>query len=102
MKRVAVIGKYETVFPFKSVGMDCIVCATGSEVREKIKEAISADYGLIFVEEDYYEDIKDIVESLREVATPAITFIPGAGGSTGMAREKLRSAILKAIGIDVF
>ncbi len=102
MKKVAVIGKYETVFPFKSFGIECIVCNTGLEAREKIREIVSMEYGLIFLEEEYYDDVKDVVEELREAATPAITLIPGAGGSTGKAKEKLKSLILKAIGIDVF
>jgi len=102
MKKVAVLGKYETVFPFKSLGMEYFVCNTEREIREKIKEVLSKDYGLIFVEEDYYDAIRDIVEALRESATPAITFIPSAGGSTGKAKEKLRAILLRAIGIDIF
>jgi len=90
------------VFPFKAIGMEYQVCTTGEEAREALKGLLSGEYALILVEEEYYDDIKDIVESLREEVSPAITFIPGASGSTGQARENLRSILLKAIGIDIF
>jgi vacuolar-type H+-ATPase subunit F/Vma7 len=82
--------------------MEYEVCTSGEEAKEKLRGLLSGDYGLILVEEEYYDQIKEIVESLREEVTPAITFIPGAGGSTGKAREKLRGILLKAIGIDIF
>uniref|UniRef100_A0A7V3ZZ49 V-type ATP synthase subunit F n=1 Tax=candidate division WOR-3 bacterium TaxID=2052148 RepID=A0A7V3ZZ49_UNCW3 len=102
MKRVICLGKYETVFPLKAIGMEYRVCNTGEEAREALKSLISQNYGLIFIEEDYFQSVKDIVDSLKEQAYPAVTFIPGAGGSTGQAREKLRAILLRAIGIDIF
>jgi len=102
MKKVICLGKYETVFPLKAIGMEYRVCNTREEAKEALKSLISENYGLIFIEEDYFQSVQEIVESLREQSSPAITFIPGAGGSTGQAREKLRSILLKAIGIDIF
>ncbi|MDI6850656.1 MAG: V-type ATP synthase subunit F [bacterium] len=102
MKRVICLGKYETVFPLKAIGMEYKVCNTGEEAREALKSLISENYGLIFIEEDYFQSVKDIVDSLKEQAYPAVMFIPGAGGSTGQAREKLRAILLKSIGIDIF
>ncbi len=102
MKKVICIGKYETVFPLKALGIDYEVCTTGEEAREQLKKLISENYGLIFIEEEYLPFVKDIVDSVREEVSPAITFIPGASGGTGVSWEKLRSILLRAIGIDIF
>jgi len=58
-------------------------------------------YAVVFISEDFAAGLKDILKELREQPLPAVALIPGAGGSRGLARERLRQNARRAIGADI-
>lgn len=102
MRNIACVGRYETVFPFRAIGLHTVQCNNSKETRESIEQLVREGFGLIFVEEEFYGDLKDLLDEYREEVTPAIVAIPGAVGSKGEALERIREIIKKAIGADIF
>ena len=101
MSNVICIGNKNVVMPYSAVGFDIRVVNSAEEAVEAVKSAMDG-YSLIFVQEDYYEHLSDLIEKTMEKAVPVISAIPGALGSSGRAFENLREIIKRAIGADIF
>ena len=101
MSNVICIGNKNVVMPYSAVGFDIRVVNSAEEAVEAVKSAMDG-YSLIFVQEDYYENLSDLIEKTMEKAVPVISAIPGPLGSSGRAFENLREIIKRAIGADIF
>jgi len=101
MSNVICIGNKNVVMPYSAVGFDIKVVNSAEEAVEAVKSAMDG-YSLIFVQEDYYEHLTDLIEKTMEKAVPVISAIPGPLGSSGRAFENLREIIKRAIGADIF
>ena len=102
MSNVICIGNKNVVMPYSAVGFDIRVVSNAEEAIRAVNEALKGKYSLIFVQEDYYEEISEIIEKTMESAIPVISAIPGPLGASGKAFENLREIIKKAIGADIF
>ncbi len=102
MSNVICIGNKNVVMPYSAVGFDIRVVSNAEEAIRAVNEALEGEYSLIFVQEDYYEEISEIIEKTMESAIPVISAIPGPLGASGKAFENLREIIKKAIGADIF
>ena len=102
MSNVICIGNKNVVMPYSAVGFDIEVVDDPDGARQAVDRAIRDGYSLIFVQEDYYSHISDLIEKTMEVAVPVISAIPGPMGASGGAFENLREIIKKAIGADIF
>ncbi|RJQ55544.1 MAG: V-type ATP synthase subunit F [Actinobacteria bacterium] len=101
MSKVAVVGDKTSVLGFRGLGFDTYVVEEPEEARSMWPQVLEKDYDVIFVTEDIYEKIPDLVFELAEEARPAVSVIPPATGSTGAGGEKIRRIVEKAIGSDV-
>lgn len=99
--KVAVLGDRRSVIGYRGLGLDTFEAAGSAAAREAWPQIISASYDVIFLTEDIYEGIADLVLELSEQATPAVAVIPGARGGTGVGGRKIRRIVEKAIGTDV-
>ncbi len=102
MSNVICIGNKNVVMPYSAVGFDIRIVSNSEEAVKAVNDAIEGKYSLIFVQEDYYEDISDVIEKTMENAVPVISAIPGPLGASGKAFDKLREIIKRAIGADIF
>lgn len=102
MSNVICIGNKNVVMPYSAVGFDIKVVSNAEEAVEAVNRALEDKYSLIFVQEDYYENISEIIEKTMESAIPVISAIPGPLGASGKAFDKLREIIKRAIGADIF
>ncbi len=102
MSNVICIGNKNVVMPYSAVGFDIKVVSEPEEAAQAVENAIESGYSLIFVQEDYYGHISDLIEKTMEMAVPVISAIPGPLGASGRAFENLREIIKKAIGADIF
>jgi len=102
MSNVICIGNKNVVMPYSAVGFDIKIVNSAEEAVEAVEKAIGDGYSLIFVQEDYYGHISELIEKTMEMAVPVISAIPGPLGTSGKAFENLREIIKKAIGADIF
>lgn len=101
MSKIAVIGERDCILGFKALGVSIFPVETGEEASQALTAIRDSDYAVIFISEDFTDDVNDLLEELQKKPLPAITLIPGTRGSRGLARERLRQNVRKAIGADI-
>lgn len=99
--RVAFVGETSAVAGFRPLGAAVFAMDDPAEARGLWPQLSGGDYGVVFVTEQVYSALSDLIAGIADRAIPAISVIPGAGSSTGMGREKLDRAIVRALGTTV-
>ena len=99
MSKAAAVGRYDSIYGFRSVGMDVFSVHTPKECREAVESITDHGYGLLFLTEEfaYLPEIK----SLLGKPTPAVLVIPDAEGSRGTAAQELHRMVETAAGADL-
>ena len=103
MHDIGVIGDKDSIFAFKAFGIDARETSVSTpEISRKLVDRMAREkYGIIFITEQIAETIGETIDRYSRETTPAIILIPGASGSLGVGRAKIRSNVEKAIGINV-
>jgi len=100
--KIAIIGSDDAVSGFRAVGVDALGVKTKEECEQKIREAHAANtYAIIFITEDWVEQIKDTIDELGTSALPAIVAVPSQKGSTGAGLKNLSKIVEQAVGSDI-
>ena len=60
-KKIAVVGDKGSVLGFKSVGFEGFMTTTQQETREVMQALCKADYGIIFITEQAYLQVPEII-----------------------------------------
>ncbi|HAQ40314.1 MAG TPA: V-type ATP synthase subunit F [Clostridiales bacterium] len=101
MYKIGVIGDKQSVLGFKAVGLNVFDCSTKEEVKNKLKAIVDEDYAIIYITENFYNEIRDTVYEYDEMRLPAIIPIPGMNGTTGIGLENIKKAVERAVGADI-
>jgi len=101
MSKIAVIGDRTSVIGYRGLGLDAFDVPDDEAARETWPRVMAANYDVIFVTENIYGGLIELIDEISEQATPAVVVIPPATGGTGVGGEKIRRVIEKAIGTDV-
>ncbi len=100
MYKIGVIGDYDSIYGFATLGIDTHpVDASGAGA--KIKELIAGDYRVIYITEALASEIQDELEKYAEEITPALILIPGITGNTGDGIANVKASVEKAVGSDI-
>ena len=89
-KKIAVVGDKGSVLGFKSVGFEVFMTTTQQETREVMQALCKADYGIIFITEQAYLQVPEIIDEYKERPTPAIIPIPGKDATLASASKMSR------------
>jgi len=102
MYKIAVVGERSSVVGFAALGLEVFPAESGEEAASILHRlAKSEEYAIIYVTETYFEAISPVMDKYKDSVTPAIILIPGAGGSTGIGRSALDSAVERAVGSNI-
>lgn len=101
MYRIAVVGNYESICGFASLGLDIYGVSNQNEAEETVKKLAESRFGIIFVTEGYLEKMPRIFEKYREAQIPAIIPIPDASGATGFGMGNVKKYVEQAVGSDI-
>ncbi len=103
MSEVAAIGGESILLPFRALGVKVFPAQDGREAEELLRNLVSREppFAVILVTEDLARDIMPAISEVARGGGVAISFIPGPGGSLGLGRERMRSLVRKAIGVDL-
>ena len=100
--KIAVIGGGDTVVGFKALGLEAFPVSSPGEAEQMLRTlAKSAEYAIIYLEEDLASELSDEIAKYKNCVTPAIILIPGRNGSLGIGKAALHDAVMRAIGTDV-
>lgn len=101
-KKIAVVGDKGSVLGFKAVGFEVFPAITQQEVQQVMHTLCKGgDYGIIFITEQAYVQIPQIIDEYKEQPTPAIIPIPGKDGSLGIGIKNVKKNVERAVGADI-
>jgi len=99
--KIAVVGDFDTVLIFKSVGVSVYPVDEGKSEGEVVEQVFQEDYQIIFLTERLAEKYSSLVDKTDSETFPMIVLIPDQKGSTGLAFRRIRETVKKAIGADI-
>ena len=101
MSKIAVMGDKTSVLGFGGLGLDTFDVPDLAEARDVWARVAAGDYDVVFLTDDLYPSVADLVDATADQPTPAVTLIPPAGGGGGAGAARLRRVIERAVGTDV-
>jgi len=99
--KIGAIGENDVMLIFKAVGVD-VFPANDIEIASSIiKKLVKEQYGIIFITETIAYKMDSLLNEYANKMLPSIVIIPGLGERNDFAIERLRQAIIKAVGADI-
>lgn len=100
MHEICIIGDKDSILGFKALGYSTYVVESAYEAERMLDKA-AQKYAVVFIIEQYAEEIKSTIEKYRDEKLPAIIPVPGRGGATGLSIRTIRDAMERAVGADI-
>ncbi len=103
-RKMAALGDYESVLPFQAVGIEphVLVEAEEGEARAALSRLVQRKYAVVFIVEEWYERLRDLIEEFNEREETSVVPIPGLRGSKGLGFKSIKSSVERAVGMDIF
>ena len=98
--RMAIVGDGDSILVFKAAGVATFPAEDEKKAREVLRK-VAKEYQIIFITENLAKPLSDFLKRFDEDAYPVVASIPSAGGSTGYGMEVLKSAMERALGVDI-
>ena len=71
MYKIAVIGDYDSIYGFATLGLSICPVKTRDEAREKLRQLADGQYGIIYITEGAAAELEEEIEEYREKTLPA-------------------------------
>jgi vacuolar-type H+-ATPase subunit F/Vma7 len=110
MKRIAVIGRTDSIDYFRVLGCETFHAEGGKLDEERLTEIMEKGFAVIFVTEEIFSGNRELFGGNQKGMLPVVSIIPDIAGSDwregepvsrGVAVEELRRAIVHAVGQDI-
>ncbi|MCP1101036.1 V/A-type H+-transporting ATPase subunit F [Aequitasia blattaphilus] len=101
MYKIAVIGDYDSIYGFATLGIDTFPIHDENEAKTKLKELTGGLYKIIYITESLASKLTEEIEKYEEQITPAIILIPGISDNTGEGINRVKQSVEKAVGSDI-
>ncbi len=101
MYKIAVMGDYDSIYGFATLGLDTYPVNAREEATEKLHKLASGGYGVIYITEALAAELKTEIGKYQGQVSPAIIQIPGISGNTGMGIEGVKKSVEQAVGSDI-
>lgn len=97
---MAIVGDGDGVLVFKAAGVAAFTASDEKKARDTIRK-IAAEYDVIFITEELAARLSDFLKRFDEAPYPVILPVPSSGKGTGYGAEFLKSAVERALGVDI-
>ncbi|MCR5452282.1 MAG: V-type ATP synthase subunit F [Lachnospiraceae bacterium] len=101
MYKIAVLGDWDSIFGFATLGLDTFPISDPEEGARVLKELAESDYGIIYITEALAAKLDTHIQKYADRQLPAIILIPGASGNTGAGIAAVKRSVEKAVGSDI-
>ena len=101
MYKIAVVGDYDSIYGFATLGLEICPAGNREEVRNTLRRLAEEDYGIIYITEAAAAEVESDLEVYRERMLPAVIQIPGVSGNTGAGVQGVRRTVEQAVGSDI-
>ena len=102
MYKIAIIGDRDSVLGFMALGFATFEAASAEEAGKLLhKIAKEESYAVIFIVENYAQELEDDMAKYKDMPRPAVVSGPGRAGPNGFGMNSIRSAVERAVGADI-
>ena len=98
--KMAIIGDGDSVLAFTAGGVDAYT-ATNPEQAENLIKKLAKTYQVIFITDVLAKQIDEVIQRYLSSTYPIILSVPSKDGSNGYGMDKIKSAMEKALGVDI-
>lgn len=98
--KLAIVGDGDSIMVFKAAGVDPYPAENEKRAKDVLRK-IAPSYAVIFLTEELARALGDFLKRFDEEPYPVILSIPSGSGSTGYAKEMLKDAMERALGVDI-
>jgi len=97
--KMAIVGNGDGIMVFKAAGVATFPAENEKKARDVLRK-VARDYQIIFLTEDLARPLTEFLKRFDEEAYPVVVSIP-SGESGGYGMEVLKSAMDRALGVDI-
>ena len=101
MYKIAVMGDYDSIYGFATLGLDTFPVDNQDYGVTLLKRLAEDNYAVIYMTEALASDLNKEIDRYREVMKPAIILIPGISGNTGAGIAGVKKSVEQAVGSDI-
>ena len=101
MYKIAVVGAYDSIYGFATLGLDTFPANDPSEAAKILHRLAESQYGIIYITEALAAQLKHEISRYQEQISPAIIQIPGVSGNTGAGVAGVKKSVETAVGSDI-
>lgn len=98
--KIAIVGDGDSITVFKAAGVATLPAENEVRAREVLRK-IAGEYRIIFLTEELARPLTEFLKRFDEEPYPVVLSIPSKNGSTGHGTELLKSAMERALGVDI-
>ncbi len=98
--KIAIVGDGDSVMVFKAAGVTAFTAHGGAAARDVLRTA-AKEYQIIFLTEELALELGDWLKRFDEEPYPVILTVPSGKGETGYGMQTLKSAMERALGVDI-
>jgi len=101
MYKLAVMGDWDSIYGFATLGLETFPYSDAAEAGRKLRELADGDYAVIYITEALAGKLTAEIDHYRSQRFPAIILIPGVSGNTGAGMSAVRKSVEQAVGSDI-
>ncbi|MCR5293922.1 MAG: V-type ATP synthase subunit F [Lachnospiraceae bacterium] len=101
MSKIAVMGDYDSIYGFATLGLDTFPVDEKEEGTQLLHRLAGSGYGIIYMTEKLGEMLAGAREEYMGRISPAIILIPGVSGNTGEGISRVKGSVEQAVGSDI-
>ncbi len=98
--KIAIIGDGDSIMVFRAAGVATFAAENEAKAREVLRK-VAKDFQIIFLTEELAKPLTEFLKRFDEEPYPVVLSIPSKNGSTGHGTELLKSAMERALGVDI-
>ena len=98
--KTAIVGNGDGIMVFKAAGVDTFPADNEKKARDILRK-VAKEYQIIFLTEDLARPLTEFLKRFDEEPYPVVLSIPSGAGSDGYGMEVLKSAMERALGVDI-
>ncbi len=98
--KMAIVGDGDSITVFKAAGLDTFAAENDAKARAVLRK-IAKDYAVIFITEELARPLAEFLKRFDETPYPVVLSVPSKDGSSGYGAELLKSAMERALGVDI-
>ena len=99
--KIAAIGDRDSVMGFRALGLEVVPAEDPEGAKAALHRLAKENYAIIYLTEQFAEQMQDEVKKYKDMVTPAIILIPGKSGSLGIGMKNITDSVERAVGADI-